>query len=144
MGCFLNGLKENQPWIFIGRTDVEAEAPILWPPDVKSWLTGKDPDAGKTEGRRRRGWQKMRWLDGITNSMNMNLSKLHEIVEDREACCAAVHGITKSWTWLSEWTTTMSPEKRLIFSFLAMWKIPQLCLYPTLMDSWGTNPHYLD
>ena len=61
--------KGNQPWIFIGRTDAEAEAPILWPPDVKSWLTGRDPDAGKDWGRRRRGRQRMRWLDGITDSM---------------------------------------------------------------------------
>ena len=137
--------KGNQFWIFIGRTDAEAEALILWAPDAKNWLTGKDPDAGNDWGQRRRGQQRMRWLDGITKSINMNLSKLREIVEDREACCAAVHGITKSWTWLSDWTTTtMSPEKRLIFSFLAMWKIPWLCLYLTLRDSWGTNPHNLD
>ena len=61
--------KENQSWMFIGRTDAEAETPILRPPDAKNWLTGKDPDAGKTEGRRRRGQQRMRWLDGITDSM---------------------------------------------------------------------------
>ena len=100
--------KGNQSWIFIGRTDAEAETPIFWPPDAKNWLIGKDPDAEKDWRREEKGMTEDIWLDGITDSMVMSLSKLW----DREAWLTAVHGIPKSWTWLIDWTdlTTDSPS----------------------------------
>jgi len=95
--------KGNQHWIFIGRTDAEAEALILWLPDGQ-WADSLEKTLmlGKIEGKRRRRWQRMRWLDSITDSIEMNLSKLQETLEDRGDGRAAAHGVTKSWTRLSD------------------------------------------
>ena len=106
------GCKEIQPvhpkgdrsWVFIGRTDAEAEILILWPPHAKSWLIGKDSDAGKDWKREEKGRQRMGWLDGITYSMDMSLGELWEMVMDREAWHAVIHGISKCWTRENNWT----------------------------------------
>ena len=96
--------KGNQSWIFIGRTDTEAETPILWPPNAKSWLIWKDPDAGKDWRQEEKELTRIRRFVDITDSMDMSLGKLQELMMERKAWHAAVHGVTKNQTRLSYWT----------------------------------------
>ena len=120
--------KGNRSWVFIGRTDAEAETPILWPPHAKSWLTAKHLIQGGIGGRRIRGRLRMRWLDGITDLMDMSSGKLQELVMDRKACCTVVHGVAKSRTRLSNWT-------ELMMSQILLKELSMPCVTPVRDDS---------
>ena len=93
--------RSNQSWVFTGRTDTEAETPTLWPPHAKSWLTGKDPDAGRYSGQEEKGMTEEDMVGWNPDSMDIGLSKLQEMAKAREAWHATVHGVAKSWTWWS-------------------------------------------
>ena len=136
--------------MFIGRTDVNA--PILWPPDVQCWFIGKDPDAGKDQRQEEKRKKEEEMVGCITESMDMGLSKIREIVKDREAWHAAVHGVGNSWSELSDWiiaTTIHNLEKEMAtHSSILAWNIPrtekpgglQSMVLETVGHDWAHTP----
>ena len=112
--------KGDQSWVFIGRTDVEAKTPILWPPDMKSWLIWEDPDAGKNWGQEEKGTTEDERVES-TDSMDMGLGRLRELVIDREAWHAVIHRVAKSWTRLSD--ETELSNRQILLKFCVNFKI---------------------
>ena len=104
--------KGDQPWVFFGKNDAKAETPVLWPPHAKSWLIGKDSDAGRDRGQKEKGKTEDERLDDITDSMDMSLCELQEMVMDREAWRAVIHGVANSRTRLRDWTELIQKQTR--------------------------------
>ena len=132
--------KGNQPWIFIGSTDAEAKAPILWPPDLRSWLTGKDPDAGKDWGHEEKGLTEDEMAGWFHQLNGHSLSKFKEVVKDREAWHASVHEAAKNEKQLSNWTTTTTKNKLQWSSDFSTEQEPW-CIYTETLNAWHNLVH---